>query len=244
MQTTNTPIRLWDYAYQHAANIISQTAINTIDHLHRTPYEHVMGHTPDISKFVSYKWFQLIWYWDPNDVQKQVLGWWCGVADNIRTGHTYYILNDNGKIVARSSITHLTDNNLVENKEVIADFNRVIKDKLGTYTKAAHVKGEVYDNSSPYSDLIQGLSNDENNIEFIEGEKSVPNADDEEYNESISKENGDKYLRLKVLLPNGNRILEGTVRSRKRTLDGEYLQGKSNSNPLLDTRVYNVEFPV
>ena len=133
---------------------------------------------------------------------------------------------------------------MVENKEVIADFNRVIKDKLGTYTKAAHVKGEVYDNSSPYSDLIQGLSNDENNIEFIEGEKSVPNADDEEYNESISKENGDKYLRLKVLLPNGNRILEGTVRSRKRTLDGEYLQGKSNSNPLLDTRVYNVEFPV
>ena len=243
MQSTNTPIRLWDYAYQYAANVISRTAMNTIDPLHRTPYEHVMGHTPDISEFVSYEWFQLVWYWNPTDMQKQILGRWCGVADNIGTGHTYYILNINGKIVARSSVTCLTEDDLIENKDVIADFDRVIKDKLGTYTKAAQVKGEVYDDSNPYDDLIKGLSNDEDNIEFIDGEKCVPNAEEAEYNESISKEYGDKYLGLRVLLPNGDQMLEGTILSRKRTSDGEYLQGKANSNPLLDTRVYNVEFP-
>ena len=68
MQTSNTPIRLWDYAYIHAANILSRTATNTADPLHRIPFEHVMGYTPDISEFTSYDWYQLVWYWDPTDM--------------------------------------------------------------------------------------------------------------------------------------------------------------------------------
>lgn len=243
MQTTNTPIRLWDYAYRYAADIISRTAMNTLDPLHRTPFEHVMGYTPDISEFVSYEWFQLVWYWDPKDMQKQLLGRWCGVADNIGTGHTYYILTSNGKIVARSSITHLTDDNMVENKEIISDFNRIIKDKLGTYNKASQVRGETFDTSDPYNDLIKHMNVNDENIELVESEKCVPDADEDEYNESISREYGDKYVGLKVLLPNGDQLREGTVLSRKRTADGERLLGKQNTNPLLDTRVYKVEFP-
>ena len=243
MQTTNTPIRLWDYAYKYAADILSRTAMNTIDPLHRTPFEHVMGYTPDISEFVSYGWFQRVWYWDPKDMQKQSLGRWCGVADNIGSGHTYHILTSNGRIVARSSITHLTDDNLVENKEIISDFDKIIKDKLGTYNKASQVRGETFDTSDPYSDLIKGMTADDENIEFIDGEKCVPEADDDEYNESISKEYGDKYMGLKVLLPTGDQLREGTVKSRKRTADGDRLLGKQNINPLLDTRVYKVEFP-
>ena len=76
-------------------------------------------------------------------MQKQLLGRWCGVADNIGTGHTYYILNYIGKIVARSSIMHLTNDNLVENKEIIRDFDTVIMDKLGTYNKASQIKDEI-----------------------------------------------------------------------------------------------------
>ena len=157
--------------------------------------------------------------------------------------HTYYILNVNGKIVARSSITHLTEDDIIENKELISEYNTAIKDKLGTYNDAAYVKGESYDDSDPYNDLIKDMPEDDENIEFIKGEKSVPEADDSDYNESISKEYGDKYIGLKVLLPNGDQVREAIVLSRKRTVDGEYLVGKANNNPILDTRVYTVQFP-
>ena len=36
---------------------------------------------------------------------------------------------------------------------------------------------------------------------------------------------------------------EATILSRKHTADGELLVGKENNNPLLDTRVYTVQFP-
>ena len=243
MQTTNTPIRLWDYAFIHAANILSRTATNTMDSLHRTPFEHVMGYTPDISEFTSFDWYQLVWYWDPTDMQKQALGRWCGVADTIGSGHTYYILNNNGKIIARSSVTHLTDDDLKQHKELIVEFNTIIKEKVGTYNKAASVKGESYDDMEPYQDLLSEPSYDDSAIEYAEGEQGVPDADGHEYNESISKEYGDKYIGLKVLLPTGDQTREATVISRKRSADGQYLIGRANNNPILDTRVYTVQFP-
>lgn len=39
-----------------------------------------------------------------------------------------------------------------------------------------------------------------------------------------------------------NSVLRGTVENRKRDANGS-LSGKANSNPLLDTHLYEVEFP-
>ena len=60
MQSTNTLIRLWDMAYMHAAAITSLTASIHVDSLHCTPFEHVMGFTPDISEYASFSWYEWI----------------------------------------------------------------------------------------------------------------------------------------------------------------------------------------
>ena len=100
IQSTNTPIRHWDLGYIHAAAITPVTASNHVDSLHRTPFEHVMGYTPDILEYSSFSWYEWVWYWDPGDMQKQKLGRWCGVANTIGSGHTYFVLTDKGTIVA------------------------------------------------------------------------------------------------------------------------------------------------
>ena len=59
--------------------------------------------------------------------------------------------------------------------------------------------------------------------------------------ESYDKENCDKLLSAHVLLPRGEGVEHGKVIGRKRDQDGCPV-GHSNGNPLLNTRVYEVEF--
>jgi hypothetical protein len=68
----------------------------------------------------------------------------------------------------------------------------------------------------------------------------MPNIDD------IKKEHDvdtyDQYVGAHVRVPIGNEIISGKVVWRKHELDGT-VRGRSNANPMLDTRTYEVEFP-
>ena len=61
-------------------------------------------------------------------------------------------------------------------------------------------------------------------------------------NESAVMENDNSMIGSKIPLPHSGEVMEGTVRKRKRLDDGT-LCGAANSNPLLDLRIYEVEFP-
>jgi hypothetical protein len=54
--------------------------------------------------------------------------------------------------------------------------------------------------------------------------------------------NYDHYFGAHVRVPIGNDIKSEKVLRRKRELDGT-LRGRSNANPMLDTRNYEIEFP-
>ncbi|MCK7497545.1 MAG: hypothetical protein MZW92_47270 [Comamonadaceae bacterium] len=68
-------------------------------------------------------------------------------------------------------------------------------------------------------------------------EEPMPEAD-----EWYSPEAYDQYLTASVLMDRGGEGMLGTVKSRKRDSEGNPV-GRSNTNPLLDTREYEVEFP-
>ena len=70
----------------------------------------------------------------------------------------------------------------------------------------------------------------------------VPDADEGRYDDILSEELRDRYIGLKVLLPQNGKLQEAQVLSRKRTSDGKMLIGNQNANPLLDTQLYNMEF--
>lgn len=51
----------------------------------------------------------------------------------------------------------------------------------------------------------------------------------------------DQYITAKMMLPRGETFEKSIVRSRKCDADGIFI-GKANANPLLDTRLYKVQF--
>eukprot|EP00978_Attheya_sp_CCMP212_P021053 scaffold61086_cov39-Attheya_sp.AAC.1 len=63
----------------------------------------------------------------------------------------------------------------------------------------------------------------------------MPDADD------YDEETLNKWLSAKVLLPHGDTQSPATIRCRKRNHEGDPV-GTSHLNPVLDTRVYAVEF--
>jgi hypothetical protein len=68
-------------------------------------------------------------------------------------------------------------------------------------------------------------------------EEPMPEAD-----EWYSPEHYDQYLTASVLMDRGGDAMLGTVKTRKRDSEGNPV-GRSNTNPLLDTREYEVAFP-
>ena len=51
----------------------------------------------------------------------------------------------------------------------------------------------------------------------------------------------DTYIGAEVVFPKGNDMVSGTVKSRVKEFEGQPI-GKADKNPILDTRVHNVEF--
>ena len=45
----------------------------------------------------------------PVDMQRQILGRWCGVADTSGSGHIYFILNIKSKVKSNFTVTRIID---------------------------------------------------------------------------------------------------------------------------------------
>ena len=58
----------------------------------------------------------------------------------------------------------------------------------------------------------------------------------------IGKDLYDHYIASEVILPQGENHITAKVIARKQDADGAPV-GKRNNNPILDTRVYEVQFP-
>ena len=101
MQKTSTPVRLWCFCYENAADILSLCATGRFDLRCRTPYEVVTNYTPDISEYVTFSWFQWCWYLD-EDWKCKSLCRWIGPAHHIGQPMCWYIIKDNGEYLARS----------------------------------------------------------------------------------------------------------------------------------------------
>jgi len=136
MQRTKAPLRLWDYCTTYQCELRNLIAHPLYQLNGRTPYELVVGRTPDISEYLDFAWYDDVWYYD-QDVQfpdaRRKLGKWIGVAHRIGQALCYYVLPSNGIPIVRSTVQALTEEELrAENvKERIRELNKRIIEKLG-----------------------------------------------------------------------------------------------------------------
>jgi hypothetical protein len=190
----------------------------------------VHGHTPDISSIASFNFYEPLWYLEQTaefPKPKKKLARWLGEAYNIGQAMCYWVLPKSGIPIARSTVQeipkeyHSTD----VFKEELKRLDTILYEKIG-----APIKDEEssYDINVPIEETPV--------YKPWEPESSMPEADEWE------PESFDKYISAQVILPSQDGQLLGTVTARKKDIHGNPI-GVSHPNPILDTRIYEVNFP-
>jgi len=82
LQKNNAPMRVWDYAFEMTANILTFTSNPHILFGDQTGYQILTQLKPDTSQYVSFDFYAWVWHWDEISKQKKP-GRWLGVAETV-----------------------------------------------------------------------------------------------------------------------------------------------------------------
>jgi hypothetical protein len=244
MQSHRVPNCLWDFCAVYVCELRYLTVHGPFSMHGHTPYEMTTGQTPDISEYSEFGFYEMLWYYDemavfPEDHRK--LGRWLGVAHRIGQALCYYLLNSNAQIIVRSTVQKITqDEKKTENtRNAMQEFDQEIASHIGKYGAGPPIQ------VSPRCETLEVDSRimfDEYDDEAYGPTEPVePEAEKPEVAE-FTTEAYDKFISAEVMLPQGDILVPAHVVGRKRDQDGNPI-GQENANPLLDSRVYEVEFP-
>ena len=149
----------------------------------------------------------------------------------------YHVLNEKGIVLPRSSVQRVTQLELQtpEYKGMFADFDKSI-----IYNLKEQDRGYAGSKSNPedWTDLIEFDSDFNEEFNKIFNDPHIKEADD--YTPEVLE---DTYLNMELALPRNSEGPEfAKVTKRLRDADGIPI-GTAHDNPILDSRVYEVEYP-
>ena len=248
------PLRFWCYAMEYYCDLSSVMVPGMYRNKGRTGYEIVFGNTPDISEYVEFEFYDYCWYWDtPQDYphEKKQLGRWLGIAHRVGQAMVYYVANNNGTVIARSTVTSLEadEYDVEDTKNRMLDLDETIKSTIGDYRNAANESKIIQDideddiqKQLEYCFELDDDDLDEANHKTYSDNKR-PDMDEAPTND-VESEAFDKFLGAYVQLPSddGESKVLARVKNRKRDHDGKLI-GSYNENPILNTSVYTVQSP-
>jgi ribosomal protein L15 len=232
MVSKRSPHRLWDFCCKWSCDVRNKTSGTIFALENRTPFEATLGQTTDISSLAPFDFYDYVWYYDevaqfPEPRRK--VGRWLGEATNFGQAMCYWILSNTAQVIVRSSVQPIPEESHDDIlRQEIAELNVKIQERLGDSAEEKYNLntvgfGDTYDNSVTPDHPP------------MEPENSMPEAD------NWDAEAYDQYISAEVLLPKDGQEVLGQVVARKRDADGNPI-GRGNSNPILDTRLYEVKF--
>ena len=247
MKKTAAPVVLWDYCWSLVCHRRCLTASYNIHLEGETPFVKVHGYTPDISEYLTFQWYDWVWFHEPNNPEKQELGRWLGPAHDLGQGLAYHVLADTGKVRVRSTVSPVSTVEAADPDTIrlMSKYTESMESVIGNFSNATQ---QNYDNcdDDPYRNLFELDEQDEEDIEMNEYDDDAnqiirPEMDALDHDAPYVEKN-DNLIGSKLDMPHPDgEMREATIRSRKRTHDGN-LVGSANDNPVLDSRVYEVEF--
>ena len=176
----------------------------------RTGYEEVTGQTPDISEWLDFEFFDLVWWLDrPNkpDFMENTrwLAQWLGVSHQVGSDLSYWLITESGKIISKTSVEHVTRDDYLqaEIKAEIDWFNHRIEESLDNASFMVDGEGEF---DSMYLEDIEdedhlGIrhANDLNTPTAVEyDDMHTDDRPDDDDEEAI-----DKYLNVELIMDVG-----------------------------------------
>ncbi len=212
--------------------IRSHTAHDIYELNGETPETLVTGQPTDISQLVEHPWYGWVKFWDVTLGKphvKEVYGRWLGPSIDVGPAMTAKILKANGQVIHAGTYRSLTEDELTDpvQLELRKEFDESIKKTLGSAHTQADYEALGYDTPTPelYADDFEGTH------------QPTPDAEDP------TPETGDNYIGAEVNLPFQGTMMQGRVKCRARNEEGELFGTANEEKPILDTRIYQVEFP-
>lgn len=248
----NVPPRLWDWGIKHHAKLMQFLPRQDLDG--RTGYEEVVGCTPDISEYLDFEFYDLVWYFKEKHPgvadDARVLGRWLGVSHRVGSDMCYWILTESGQIIADTTVQHVTTEDLR---------NPAIKEQVDAFTAA--VNARLNEENFQLPEIADyGLIDDwDHPIDPAYGDNTTtPNDEDyfgtpednNPWNDDGKEADIDNYdpfvgatLKFTQDVNNGGDIATRTARveSRATDLEGRPI-GAYNENPTLNSQQYIVRY--
>ena len=235
MIRTNSPIKLWDHCVELQAFIRSHTCTSNYELDGEAPETYVTGQTADISQFCEHQWHDWVMFYDTAAVYpdaKPTLGRWLGPSLDVGPAMSAKILKANEhkpSVVHRHSYRPLTQAEQHDPAvhKLKQDFDDQMKRCLGKAIDPRAPTGQDPDVITPEFDLY-------------EDDETEPQAHPADF--VTPETSADNYLGAQVNLPHSSSGTNqsATVKKRARQPSGD-LKGTANPNPILDTRVHEVE---
>ena len=197
MAKKRVPKRLWDYGLVYESELLSRMA-RASDR--RTGYEEVTGQTPDISEWLDFEFYDLVWWLDrptkPNITDEtRRLARWLGVSHRVGSDLSYWLITASGKIISKTSVEHVTrdDYLLADKKKEIEDFNSQLEESLNDANFMVEGEGEFESMylSDIEEDVNSGVRREEDTTPSQEdyGDMHIDDRPEDDDQEAV-----DKYL--------------------------------------------------
>ena len=240
MVKKNVPRRLWDYGLRWVCEVQNRTANSARDLGGRCPLEKVTGESVDISEYLDFGFYDWVWYKENAGLGETKLGRWLGVSHKVGTLMSYWILTSNCQVLSRTTVQRVTNLEL-ETQDMIQRckaYDEAVIPRLGNpdYHDPdgnGKVHPKDWEKEFEYDEAFH------EEFSKVISDDSLPEADALFTPDTFD----DTYLNMELALPRGGGEVEfGRVTKRLRDKDGLPI-GTANDNPILDTRVYEVEFP-
>jgi len=109
MVRNRVPQKLWDYGMKWVTETSALTFSSAGSLDGGIPLTEVTGETPDISEYLDFGFYDRVWFKDNAGLSPNEPGRWLGVSS--RTGRLmcYWILNQHGAVISRSTVQRVTN---------------------------------------------------------------------------------------------------------------------------------------
>jgi hypothetical protein len=233
------PRKLWDYGVRWTTQIMQRTSTQAGGLRGCCPLEAVTGETVDISEYLDFGFYDHVSYKENAGLGVTAIGRWLGVSHRVGGLMSYWVLTQTGSVISRTTVQRVT-NLEKETDEMRASINEFDTEISRRFKEEEDL---TYDGCKPNpEDWSEYLENDpdfQEEFDNIINDPNVPEADTG-FTPDVYD---DTYLNMELAIPrDGDGPEFAKVTKRLRDHNGLPI-GKANNNPLLDTRIYEVEYP-
>ena len=239
MHRKQVPRRLWDYGLKWVSEVHVRTSSDAADLKGQTPLEQITWNTVDISKYLDFGFYYWCWYHENAGLGPTKLGRWLGVVHKAGRLMSYWILTVNCTVITRTTVQRVTSLEMQPDhmKERAQAFDEAIKARIkdSDHTILEGGKTQPYDwTDHPFEEDPDFTE------EFLE---VISNNELKEADETFTPNVYNTYLSMELAIPQGDSLEPRLARVTKRLKDANGLPIRlANKNPILDTRMYKVEY--